>query len=177
MYKRVTIGTGVLFLAVSLTACGSTGKNVAVAPSARPSAAASTALPTMALPTAAGTSQPGTPVASRTGQPAGDVTVTEKDNGTTLTLVAGQRVRVVLSSTYWQFQDSSDPAVLRADGQPRVSPQPSGCVPGAGCGTATATFLAVASGSAEIKATRTSCGEAMGCTGNEGLYTLRVTVR
>jgi hypothetical protein len=93
-----------------------------------------------------------------------------------LTLRRGQRITIVLSSTYWHFQESSNPAVLQSDGQPRTSPQPSGCVPGGGCGTATATYLAVATGGAVVTATRTSCGEAMGCTGADGLYSLRVVV-
>jgi hypothetical protein len=110
-----------------------------------------------------------------TGQPPATVTVTDKGNGSTVTLVIGQRLRLVLSSTYWQLQDSSDQSVLRTDVRPFVSPQ-AGCVPGAGCGTAIGTYVAVAPGQVEVKATRTSCGEAMACTGTEGLFTLRVIV-
>jgi hypothetical protein len=40
----------------------------------------------------------------------------------------------------------------------------------------TAVYRAVAPGDAVVYATRTTCGEAMGCTGKEGLYTLRVRV-
>jgi hypothetical protein len=38
-----------------------------------------------------------------------------------------------------------------------------------------ATFDAVAAGSANVSASRTSCGEALSCARNQGLY--RVTVR
>ena len=82
---------------------------------------------------------------------------------------------MVLSSTYWQFQPSSDPSVLRAEGSPATSPSP-GCVPGAGCGTATATFTALSPGQATIVATRTSCGEAMLCQGSAGHYQIEVVV-
>jgi hypothetical protein len=104
------------------------------------------------------------------------VTVTNRDNGRTITLVLHQRLRVVLSSTYWTLQESSNPAALRMAGRPRITPRPSGCVPGAGCGTATATYGTVAPGSALVTATRTSCGEAMGCTGATSRFSLHVVV-
>jgi predicted secreted protein len=106
----------------------------------------------------------------------GDVRLTEADRGNTVTLATGERATLVLNSTYWTVQDSSDPAVLRRDAEPTVQSQPHGCVPGGGCGTVTAAFTAVGSGSAMIVATRTSCGEAMGCTGGAGLYQVRVRV-
>ena len=105
------------------------------------------------------------------------VTVTDRDNGRTITLKLHQRLRVVLSSTYWTQKESSNPAIIRLVGQPRITPQPSGCVPGAGCGTATASYSTVAPGSALITATRTSCGEAMGCTAASSRFTLHVLVR
>ena len=110
------------------------------------------------------------------GAGAGPTSVSDRDNGTTVRLHTGGRLRVVLDSTYWAFAPSSDPAVLRGDGTPVVDPQASGCVPGAGCGTVTATFTAVAGGSATVTATRTTCGEAMRCTGANGRYTVTVVV-
>ena len=105
------------------------------------------------------------------------VDATDKSNGGTVELRRGQELTVDLSSTYWQFQSSSDSKVLRLEGQPKVSPSSSGCVPGQGCGTATATFLAVAAGTATVTATRSSCGEALRCTGANGRFSLRVIVR
>ena len=99
----------------------------------------------------------------------------DANNGQTVTLHLGNHLQVVLSSTYWQFQPSSDPSVLRAEGSPATSPSP-GCVPGAGCGTAAATFTAVAAGHATIVVTRTSCGEAMLCQGSAGHYQIDVVV-
>ena len=99
----------------------------------------------------------------------------DANDGQTVTLHPGNHLLVVLSSTYWQFQPSSDPSVLHAEGSPATSPSP-GCVPGAGCGTVAATFTAVAPGHATIVATRTSCGEAMLCLGSAGHYQIDVVV-
>lgn len=104
------------------------------------------------------------------------VRATNRDNGRTITLRRGQRLRVILSSTYWQLQASSKPAVLRLLGPPQKRPQQSGCAPGSGCGTATATYVAAAAGHAIVTATRTSCGEAMGCTAASSRFSLNVAV-
>jgi len=41
----------------------------------------------------------------------------------------------------------------------------------------TSVYVAVAAGTAKLSASRTSCGEAMGCTAPAGRYVLRVVVR
>jgi predicted secreted protein len=145
----------VIFLAIgmSLAGCGSAGPG-APAPSNQPTA-----------------SSPPVPA----GGQGSAVTATDRDNGMTIRLRPGQRLRVILSSTYWMIQNSSNTAVLRIEGQPVITPR-SGCVPGAGCGTAVATYVAAAAGSAAIIATRTSCGEAMGCTAATGRFSLNVVV-
>jgi hypothetical protein len=173
MYRRTRIGAAVSFLALSLTACAapSNGAAPSASPSAPPSSGSTAGNTPAAIP-----SNTDSPTLNLTGTPPAAVTVGEKGNGSTVTLVTGQRLRIVLASTYWQLQDSSDLGVLRAEGQPRINPQPTECVPGAGCGTASATYLAVSPGQADVKATRTSCGEAMACTGTEGLFTLHVIV-
>jgi hypothetical protein len=104
------------------------------------------------------------------------VLVGDRADGHTVTLMSGQRLRVVLSSTYWQFDRATNNSVLRPGGQPRVESESTSCVPGGGCGTVTATFIAAARGSAEIVAHRSSCGEAMGCTGDTGRFRLHVVV-
>ena len=105
------------------------------------------------------------------------VRANDGSNGRTIAIRRGQRLRVVLSSTYWQLQPSSNTTVLGLIGRPTISPQLTGCVPGEGCGTATATYLASRDGKATVTATRTSCGEALRCTGAGGLFTLHVLVR
>jgi len=101
---------------------------------------------------------------------------TEIKDGGKVTLRRGQRLRVVLHSTYWEFKAVSTPGVLRRIGDPVVVPRP-GCVPGQGCGTVTATYVARAVGSTSVAAGRTSCGEAMGCTAEGGAFELNVSVR
>lgn len=110
------------------------------------------------------------------GRPGEHLTLREADKGRTVDVHPGAGVVVVLDSTYWRVAPSSDPAVLREDGQPVYAAHPSGCVPGEGCGTVTATFHAVSAGRATISASRTSCGEAMGCTASAGSYQVTVVV-
>ena len=104
------------------------------------------------------------------------VTASEADRGHTISVSSGDIVVVVLHSTYWQLAPLTGGA-LQAGGPPAVAPgKPKGCVPGQGCGTVTQTFHALAAGRAVITAARTSCGEAMRCTGSNGSYQLTVVV-
>jgi hypothetical protein len=102
------------------------------------------------------------------------VTVTDADNGRTVAVTAGDRVTVTLASTYWTFRGSSNPAVLRQVGQPVASP--GSCPPGVGCGQVSATFIAVQQGRADVTASRSSCGEALSCTGGSGSYLVTIVV-
>jgi hypothetical protein len=94
-----------------------------------------------------------------------------------LTVSVGATVKLVLHNIYWTVHDSPDPSVLTMIGRPVYSVAGAvKCVPGAGCGTVTATFKALARGSALISASRTSCGEALQCTGGAGLFEVTVVV-
>jgi hypothetical protein len=104
-------------------------------------------------------------------------TIRDRDKGTTMTLHVGDRLKVVLASTYWTIHKSSTPAVLRTDGKQITTPALKGCVPGAGCGTATRTFTAVARGTTTVSASRTICGEVLLCTGGNGKFSVIVVVR
>jgi len=118
-----------------------------------------------------GASRPASPLSSAPVVRAG-----ERQNNKTVTLRKGQRLQVVLHSTYWQFHGSTDRAVLMPSGRPRARPRLSGCVPGGGCGTVTAVYLAATAGTADVTASRTTCGEALGCTPAASRYTLHVRV-
>ena len=107
---------------------------------------------------------------------AGLIVATDSDNGKTVELHVGDRLELKLASTYWNINDSSNLSVLRLAGPMAISPRPGGCVPGAGCGLAIASFDAVGTGSADVTASRGSCGEAMRCVGNAGSYRLSVVV-
>jgi hypothetical protein len=116
---------------------------------------------------------PGTPAPSSSPRL---VTATEGDNGRTLTLHRGQQMRVVLHSTYWTMRPAANAEVLAEAGQPVLDPKRTGCVAGAGCGTMTAVYDAIAAGRVQVVATRTSCGEAMRCTGSAGRWSVTTIV-
>jgi hypothetical protein len=96
--------------------------------------------------------------------PGQSVQVDESADGSDVTLAKGDRLQVTLHSTYWQFNPSSDSAVLAADGAPRPGPG-TNCptFPGSGCGTVTQMYTAGKAGTATVTATRTTCGEALAC--------------
>ncbi len=90
----------------------------------------------------------------------------------------GAGVRVVLDSTYWTVNGSSNAKVLAASGPVRHVPQGNSrsCVPGAGCGSVSQSFVAVASGRATVTAHRTVCGEAMACRPDQQNFVITVVV-
>ena len=103
--------------------------------------------------------------------------VSEPDGGNSVAVPVGAEVTLVLHNIYWQVQGSSDPAVLALVSGPVASGAgPIACIPGTGCGTVTAVFRAIAPGRATITASRTSCGEALQCTGTAGAYEVTVVV-
>jgi hypothetical protein len=111
---------------------------------------------------------------SGTAVPRVPVVVTETDNGRTLTVVSGTQLVVTLHSTYWSFGTAPNSAVLNEVGQPVASP--GSCPPGVGCGQVTATFTAVGPGRADVTASRSSCGEALSCTGGSGSFRVSIVV-
>jgi len=154
-----------------LTSCG------AAAP--HPAGASSPATaPVTDSTTAPGLPSPGVPLHTPPTNAPRVLLVTDQDNGQSVSLRAGERLELQLGSTYWQVEGSSNSNVLRLTAGTSVStsPQIMGCVPGEGCGTVTALFDAVAPGQAAVSARRTSCGEAMSCTGNLGFYRVMVVV-
>jgi hypothetical protein len=97
-------------------------------------------------------------------------------NHSTVRVAKGTTVAVTLHSTYWTFHASSGKA-LKAVGAPILAPAPIGtCVPGGGCGTVTARYRAVKTGSAAINASRVSCGEALACGPSNSTYVVHITV-
>jgi hypothetical protein len=109
----------------------------------------------------------------------GDVTVGESINQQTVTVPLGAVVTVVLHSTYWQIGAPLDTKTLRPEGEPVVDavlPGQGGCVAGQGCGTVTQRFTTVAKGSSTLSASRTSCGEALACTAQNGNWSMTIIV-
>lgn len=114
-----------------------------------------------------------------TGHPT--VTLTEADNGKAVSLHPGQRLQVILHSTYWTFDAGTDTSVLARQGDTQYHPGTrgkGGCpsFPGSGCGTAVQTYQADSAGTSTITASRTTCGEALLCTPDQGTWSVDVTV-
>jgi hypothetical protein len=102
-------------------------------------------------------------------------TVTDKSSGTTMSLHVGDRLRVVLGSTYWRFRGLPTNPAVKSAGSTSIRPDRD-CLPGGGCGTVVHQYSAIGTGRATITATRTSCGEAMACSPEQGKFTLIVSV-
>jgi hypothetical protein len=172
-----------LRLAVLLLVATACGRSGAAAISARATTTTTTLLPTVAsepsTSTAATSSTTERPVPATTVVPpsvaSATANLTDADNGRTVAVTQGTRITVTLGSTYWVFAALSDNGVLRQQGEVSYSPAP-GCVPGGGCGTVALTVVAVGAGEEDVVASRTSCGEALRCTGNQGSYRTTVTV-
>ncbi len=132
------------------------------------------------LPASPSTSLSGSPPVSTPAPPvsssAGVITVTDKPSlRKTVSLHVGNRLRVVLGSTYWRFGELAANPAVQSVGSTAVTPDPD-CIPGGGCGTAVHEYSVVGSGRATITATRTSCGEALACRPDQRTFTLVVTV-
>jgi uncharacterized protein YceK len=136
-----------------------------------------------ALPLAlAGCGSASSPTTHPSGTPSatapGVVTVTDADNGRTLSLQVGERLRVTLDSPFWTFQPVTASAVLRTDATALVSPT-STCPPpmgSAACGGQSASYTATGPGRTFVLATRVVCGEAARCTGPAGRFEITLTV-
>jgi hypothetical protein len=151
MVRSATGRAAVLMAAAALTACTSSA--------ARP-----------AGPSGSSTS-PG-----RSSSPTGQSLVaTDAQNHRTLLAHVGDRLRVQLGSTYWQFGPPSG-VPLRPAGRPSSASSGS-CVPGGGCGFVVQVYDVVQPGTAYVTASRTSCGEARRCLPGERSYRLTVIVR
>lgn len=99
------------------------------------------------------------------------------DNGRTITVSVGQPIKLRLMSTYWQIARGAPGDVLGTDGRRTQPSGPTRCVPGQGCGVASAAFTALHPGRAAITAARQSCGEALRCSPAQSHYRVQVVVK
>jgi hypothetical protein len=104
------------------------------------------------------------------------VHVGDRWNGKAVTLHVGDVLSATLGSTYWMFGPT--PSNLAADGPMTTHVGGSSCprFPGSGCGWVQRQYQATRAGSAVLSASRTSCGEALRCTGGAGRWRLTVRV-
>ena len=112
-------------------------------------------------------------------RPAAEVIIVRDNaNGKTVHVPGGDRVELILSSTYWMVHRSTAPRVLRQDGPTRLLPRPKSCpkIPGLGCVPVKTFYTALVAGQAVITASRSSCGEALRCVGHQGRFKVTVVV-
>ena len=104
------------------------------------------------------------------------IEIGDNDKGKAITASIGARIRVVLNSTYWQFDDSASPA-LKQLGAPVVTPDTTVRIPGTGAGTIAVEFQAIALGQANIRATRVTCGEALLCAEDQRVFQVMINIK
>jgi hypothetical protein len=107
------------------------------------------------------------------------VVVRDGANGTTVSVRVGDSLKLILASSYWNVAGSSMPPVLRQDGPAVLLDRPKSCpdIAGLGCTPVRIVFTALTRGNAVIRASRTTCGEALRCVGkNATRFTLTVVV-
>ena len=109
------------------------------------------------------------------------MTIGESSNGHVVTIARGAHLVITLHTTYWTIAPLTGRTVLAQIGSQQTRGQLSGathaCVPGQGCGTVTMNYVANAAGLVRLSAHRTTCGEAMRCTGSQGTWSVSVRVR
>jgi hypothetical protein len=107
------------------------------------------------------------------------IVVHDNANGKAVSARAGDRIELILSSSYWHVTGSSAPSVLRQDGPPVLLSRPSSCpaIPGLGCNPVRTEFTALTDGKAVITASRSTCGEALRCQSDKTRFTVNVIVR
>lgn len=111
-------------------------------------------------------------------------TLSEVNSNRAITLKVGVRVTLTLHSLYWVLilPSKSSPLVrtgapILQDGKPGDPPGTPVChVVGDGCGIQIWNFVAIKVGTTHLRAFRTSCGEAMRCTGTEGQFDAKVKI-
>ena len=124
----------------------------------------------------------GTAASSASGPVAGGPTVIvvhDDANGKAVSTRAGDRIELILSSSYWRVTGSSAPSVLRQNGPPVLLSRPKSCpdIPGLGCIPVRVDFTALTDGKAVITAERSTCGEALRCKPDQTRFSVIVDVR
>ncbi len=110
-------------------------------------------------------------------------TLNENSANKTYAVKVGSHLTLTLHSMFWSLSPSAKNSGVSQVGAVLAKPilpgpsAPNGCgLPGMGCGTQTWNFVAKKSGTYVIAASRTSCGEALQCTGSQGVYSVTVRV-
>ena len=108
------------------------------------------------------------------------VVISENNNGKIVTVAKGSHFTVTLHSTYWTINPVVGHNVSQVGRSVVKGSFENGthaCVPGQGCGTVTATYVANQAGLVHLRATRTTCGEALLCSKSQSHWMVVVRVR
>jgi len=109
------------------------------------------------------------------------LTIGEANNAHSVVVHTGEHVTLVLHSTYWSVATLASSSSMSQIGSPVIAPRlPSakgGCVAGQGCGTVSVHYVAKTPGIVHLRASRTSCGEALRCTPAQSHWTVTIRVR
>ena len=108
-------------------------------------------------------------------------TISEAQNGETITVKSGAVLTIVLHSTFWDGAKTKNLVQVKPSEIAPVTPSPTAAVgcqhPGSGCGTIKWFYKAVKKGLATFTATRTSCGEVLQCTPENSNFKVKFLVK
>jgi hypothetical protein len=104
------------------------------------------------------------------------VVVSEPNAGKTVHVQVGDKVELLLHSSYWTIAPSPDPSALAEHGKPVYLKPSRACPPGVGCAPVEVTFTADKPGTVMLTASRISCGEAMMCGPSQRHYQVIVDI-
>lgn len=123
----------------------------------------------------------GPAVATSTGASPAPVQLSEASANQIITVAPGTPLTLTLHSTYWSLVPLAHQSSIALVGPVLTvgvrMVHGSRCVPGQGCGTVRAHFVARAAGRVQLRATRTTCGEAMRCSPAQRVWTVTIRVR
>ena len=103
--------------------------------------------------------------------------LSEASNRGVVVVHQGGHITVTLHSTYWKLAPLANQKVLSQVGTTTTVGVLKGCVPGQGCGSVTAHFVAKGTGTVHLRAARTTCGEALHCSPAQSTWTVTIRVR
>jgi hypothetical protein len=145
------------------------------APAATPQVPTATVVPQ--IPTRPATlSVPAPTVVPQTNATPTAVEIGDNDKGKTVAASVGAHIRIVLHSTYWQFDDNASP-IIKPLGAPVVTPDMTVRIPGTGAGTVTVEFQAIAPGQVSVRASRVTCGEALLCAEDQRVFQVTINIK
>ena len=104
------------------------------------------------------------------------VVLSESSNGKVVSVAKGSHFSVTLHTTYWSIHSVSNHSVTQIGKTVVRGSLANACAPGQGCGTVTATYVANKVGTVTLRASRTTCGEALRCSTSQSHWTVVVRV-